>query len=512
MGRASKRKTIVRAGGEFDIARLTSRLYAPSSSPGVFCWDLPAIRGARDEQLAGQFYRPAQLAAAMRTDFALFTASRNRLAPLRCIGVDVAPANTSSDAKRIAREGAALFGASGIGVRPETLLDVAGDIADHGVAFGCITANARPDGSRVDFDLSYWPIQWAYWDAYQRTFMARVHQGQAVPITHGDGRWVVFAKSEFEPFRREACVLPGALVWASHAFANRDWASGSTAHGNVKIIGKLPSGIDIQKEDGSLTNEAAALLELLKAMANPGIPVGIAPAGAEVELMANSSTAWQVWSELSTMGEKAAARIYQGTDALMGSAGGAPGVDISALFGVATTIVQGDLDCITRALQTGYIEPWCAVNFGSSALAPSRRYLMPDADADKERESYARRSAALHDEVKRLRENGFDVNVEVVAALAKRYDVDAPTLPVQASRAPTVTLAPTDVAKVVLVNEARASAGLGPLMLPGGGADPDGNITVSEFDKKRTAPAAAAPGAPGAPLQPGAAVAPPATP
>jgi hypothetical protein len=50
-----------------------------------------------------------------------------------------------------------------------------------------------------------------------------------------------------------------------------------------------------------------------------------------------------------------------------------------------------------------------------------------------------------------------------------------------------VTLTATDVANIVTVNEARASQGLGPLLLANGETDPDGNLMVAEFKAKRAA-------------------------
>jgi len=48
-------------------------------------------------------------------------------------------------------------------------------------------------------------------------------------------------------------------------------------------------------------------------------------------------------------------------------------------------------------------------------------------------------------------------------------------------------ITPTDMSVVTLVNEARASAGLGPLRTPEGQSDPDGWLTVEEFRAKRQA-------------------------
>jgi hypothetical protein len=72
------------------------------------------------------------------------------------------------------------------------------------------------------------------------------------------------------------------------------------------------------------------------------------------------------------------------------------------------------------------------------------------------------------------------------------------------SKKPTVVLAPTDVAKVTRVNEARASAGLDPLTLEDGTPDPDGQLTVSAFAAKVEASLSAPSPSPASPAPVGA--------
>lgn len=504
MGAPSKRARKVRKAAEFNAGRLAAALRTPKTSSGAYAWDLATIRAARDAQLSGMFAQASRLAASMRTDDALFVAYQNRLAPQRGLPVKLCPPNTSARALRVLEEADGLFGPKGVGVTPETLANVNGDLANHGVAFATCTMTPRPDGSRIDLEVHYWPIEYVRWDSNLRCFVTQIESGSGheadagcygaseVPIVHGDGRWIVFLLQEHEPWRHNAAVLPGALVWAAHSYANRDWANSSKAHGDVKLVGELPEGVALQDSEGAVSAEAKAMVDMLLDVLNDEGGVGVRPAGSKTDVLVNGSTAWQVFKELAMGSSLSASRIYLGTDGVVGTNPTGPGVDLRAMFGVRNDIVEGDLKAIEKGLLTGAIEPWAALNFGDSKLAPSREYLLPDADEDARRTSLASRQKAFFDDIKAARERGFDVTPDYIKALAADYGVRAPTLPDEAKKAPSITLAPTDIAKVVRVNEARASAGLGPLTLPTGALDPDGLLTVEEFSAKKAAAAATA--------------------
>jgi hypothetical protein len=410
----------------------------------IDAWSFGEIYAAREEQMLGQFVRPARMAEQMRTDDALAVAYENRLAPQRCIPVAIDPAK-GARGELIAGEAEALFGANGVGIHAETIADIHADLVNHGVAFGCNVATPREDGSRVDYEMRYWPIEYIRWDPVFRLFKARADPntvqpgdipdspyneygfvgGFWIPVVHGDGRWVIFKKHDLEPFRKEAAILPAALVWARHAFAVRDWSRGSKAHGSAKVVGELPAGVPLQDAAG-LSAEAAAFIELLRSIASEDAPAGIRPAGSKVDFLTNNSTAWQVWSELATNAEKAAARIYLGTDGTLGSQGGAPGVDITALFGVAETKVSGDLEALQRGIDTGVIEPWCAINFGDSRLAPRRRYLIPNKQAAATTDDYAKRNAAYYAALVAAKNAGMTLSPIYVSELAAEYRVRVP--------------------------------------------------------------------------------------
>lgn len=416
-----------------------------SGTGNAYAWQLSAIYDVRNQQMAGSFGLPARLADSMRTDGSLFVAYKNRLAPLRSLGSEIRPAGPSALAKRIASEADAAFGVDGVCLSLETIMSTVGCLVNHGVAFTLTTPTPRDDGSRVDFFVSYWPIEFVRWDSVRKCFMARIDPAQQplppdaiggeVPIVHGDGRWTIYAEQEHEPWKH-GVIIAAALIWAIHAFALRDWAKGSAAHGNAKVVGELPQGVALQDGDSSLTPEAAAFIELLKAIVTEDAPAGIRPAGSKVDYITNNSTAWQVWLELTNNGEKAAARVYLGTDGILGAQGGAPGVDLTKLFGVAVTLVAGDTGTFTKCFRQGVIEPWTAVNFGDSTLAPARVYLIPDGDEDAVRDSNAKRRQDFYADIEKAKELGFVVDQAFVDAAAKIYGIDPPKLVLVATAPP----------------------------------------------------------------------------
>ncbi len=454
----SKKARVVRTADDFDAAKLAAFVRAPitgSSDGGT--WNIADILAARDAQMSGNFRLPAKLAKAIGTDGSIFTARLARLAPVQSLSVKIEPGK-GPKAARIAEEAEALFGDHGIAISSATMTSIRQALVDHGVAFGVINSTPRDDGSRVDMTMSAWPMAWVRWDPTRDCYVTQVQELDAEPdpgvrlfaagitlpeepIVHGDGRWVVFAKSELEPHTLDAALLPAAMIWPRRAFGMRDWAKGSAVHGNAKVVGELPEGDALTDEAGEPTQQAVAFKTLLAAIASQDSPYGIRPHGAKIDILTNTSGAWEVFAKLTEVAERDAARIYLGTDGVLGAQGGAPGVDISALFGVASTKIQADLTCIEKAIQSGLIAYWCAVNWGDDKAAPTRRYVFPDPDEDRVKLEFARRNAAFNADVTAYRANGFLVDQERVNDLADRHGVPAPTLAV-AQPAPSSDMLP----------------------------------------------------------------------
>jgi len=427
---------------------------APIRQLGPFSWSLETIRSARDLQIRGDFYLPVRLAEAMRTDDALYVAYHNRIAPQSACGTRLV-AHDSTRGAMVARKAA-----NAVRIPRSVLEGIAGTMANHGIAIGYIEQETDDDGTCVNFRLTEWPLEHVKWDLSRNELWTRTKDLSRVPITHGDGRWVVFRKFIELPWTQEACVLPGALIWAAHANGIKDWALASTSHGQAKIVGTLPEGLSLQ-DDGSLTPEAAGFLSMMQDLISGEGGAGLAPFGSVVNFLSNGSTAWQVFSELILNREKAAARVYLGTDAMLGAAGGAPGVDIAQLFGVASTKIQGDFTAIEQALKTGVFEPWTAINEGDSRYAPHLAYELPDPDAKAKAAERQAKLTALLDTLDRYRALNLVLTQEIVNTLAVKLGVDTPPL-LGTTSAAQLQLPDTAIPGLVLGREGRESQGLQP--------------------------------------------------
>jgi hypothetical protein len=410
----------------------------------------------------------------------MFTAYTNRVGPVSAVATELmaAPGVRGEAARNRALKSV---------IAPKSVLaGIAGTLANHAIAIGQVTREPSRDGTRIDMQLREWPLEFVRHNESTELLETRTREGVTKPIIHGDGEWIIFRKFFDRPWRQSACVLPAGLIWAAHANGLRDWAANAAAHGNVKLVGELPEGVSLRNASG-LTAEAAAFLEMLQDLISGDAGAGIRPFGSKTEVVAANGTNYQVFSEMLLSREKAAARVYLGTDATLGASGDAPGVDISALFGIATVIVQGDLEAIEQGLNEGLYDPWTAVNDGDSRYAPRFKFQLPDPDEDRKSEQDAKRRERLFVAIKEYKANGMVLTQAEVDALAKSLRVSVvPVLAETAAVSVPLQLAPTDVARVVRVREARAAQGLQPF------GDERDDLTLPELDAISQAKAKAA--------------------
>ena len=427
---------------------------APRRTGSAHCWDLEKIVAARTCQMNGDFGPAVRLARAMRADDAAFIAFHNRIAPQNSIAATLIPAPGARG------EAVAKKAAKSIICEKAVLAGIVGTLADHGIAIGHIDRETNDEGTRTNIRLREWPLEFVKWNSSREVLETQVHDGPRADIVHGDGEWIVFRKFDLDPWTQEACVIPGALVWASHSGALKDWNATARSHGLAKMIAILKEGLALADADGVLSPNAESVLATLQDLAEGEAGAGVFPNDTTVSVLHNGSNAWQVFSELVPSREKAFARIYLGTDAVLGSVGGAPGLDIEALFKVAAGKIQGDFLALKEGLRTGLYEPWTAINEGDSTRAPSIEFELPDKDAELRSADAEAKLARLHAEIERRKKNGMTITQETVAALAKTFGVrDVPVL----DGKPSVQIPPETVTQIISVDEARELEGFTPI-------------------------------------------------
>lgn len=435
----------------------------PRVMGGNYTWTLGEIRAARDALLRGEFKLPVKMCEAMGTNYAIATARSNRVDPSSALTAQLVAHDTArgqnicSHARKHVTVPAAVIKSA-----HEYLVDLGVSVLHT------VHVPFSGDTGFTGFRVELWPMEFVKWDYGRDCLTTQTAGGETVEIHHGDGEWTVIQSYDFKPFTK-GCALAAALIWGANTYGMLDWNASARTHGLAKMIGELPADTPLVNDAGELTDQAKAFLEMMRQIVDGDSPAGIIPPGAKTQFVNNSSTAWQIFNQLIMTTDKAAARVYQGTDATLGSVGGAPGVDISTLFGVATTKVQGDLSAIERALNTGVYEPWTAVNYGDSKQAPSWTYKIPDPDLERKSDEESKNEKRLTDALKERRALGLVVDQDVVNALSKKFNVfPVPQLAQSSDAKPSIALAPTDIVKVVTVDEARLSAGLGKLGGPAG--------------------------------------------
>lgn len=452
---AALRRVPPRVRKASDFARV-ARIAPPRPRETAGSWTLAAIRAAIDAQMRGQFALPVRLSEAMGRDDAIFNARANRNAPVSAVATKLDPHDSARGRVIAARASVS------VQVDRTVLADIAHTLVDHAIAIGYVEQEPNESGTRIDFRLTEWPLEHVRYNASREALETTTDDGEIVAITHGDGRWIIFRRGARLPWRRGACILPGGFVWAGHADGVADWQSSSRAHGLAKFLGEMPEGSGLN-DDEDEDEVALAFAQAMNDLAEGERSVAIKPFGAKVDMLANMSSAWQVFSENVVSREKAAARIYLGTDAILGSVGGAPGIDIAALFKMASTKFQSDFEALEAGLLSGMYEPWTAINYGDTRYTPAFHFLVPDPDRDAKRAEIAANLERLTTTIKSMREQKLDVTQAVINTLAAELGIEpAPQLASIDQQTSTLTLAPTDLATVVRVREARASQGLPP--------------------------------------------------
>ncbi len=315
-----------------------------------------------------------------------------------------------------------------------------------------------------------WPT-WAVWyDVYRKTYVA-LTTGGSVDISN-DGKFTLGGKSDIPHFQGALRPLVLPVFDASQVVQAR--AGWIDKYSDPKWIGYMQESI------GPRTPEGAAFYQAMRTMKAPG-GVGAFPHGSKVEIVGLSAEASASFKEALDSDNGYINKVLTGIDPA--SVGGV--YKPKDFWGILRSTVGDDLAAIKRAVNV-LVDFYCSINYGDALPEKDRPALdipLPNPEADAQAEATAKNCGSHTAIIVARRAAGMLVEQSDSDKLAEALNI--PDRPVLVGVAPTpvsrLDLAPTDVAKVVKVDEARKSRDLPPI------GDDRGDLTISELDAKQRA-------------------------
>ena len=272
-----------------------------------------------------------------------------------------------------------------------------------------------------------------------------------------------------------------------------------------------------------------------------GVSTARLPRGVDLDVVKTDPGSGSIHADVIAESDKQISKLVLGqtgtTDAMPGALGG--GNQALVMKDEQLLLAQGDADLLGEAIEDGLTDAIIGINFGNEALLHAPRFVLKAESEPDRAANTARLMSALNlglsvsvDEAYEITgfrkpaggeaiikmvdmPNGMGGNQRVPAITVTQKELDdagvaiddaaiaagedlPPIVPgtlapapeaadTGTPAAPAIELGVSDLSTIFTVNEGRASQGAGPLMLPGGGKDPDGDLTIAEFRAKREA-------------------------
>lgn len=337
-----------------------------------------------------------------------------------------------------------------------------------GVGFAQRVPLPREIGERQLHRLEAWHPRWFRQNVYSRQWSV-LHRDGSTDIVAGEGQWIRFAPyGEDRPWARGAWRAL-AFAWIVKQFALHDRARFSEVFGTPMRVGKAP--------EGATERHRRRWIDALKALGKDTAIV--LPPGYDLELLSvgGSEGGVLVFEQQIEWADRAIAVVLAGQ---IVTTEGTPGFSNGSIHEtIKADIIGFSASATATMLHDQSLVPWARLGYGTAKAAP---YPLWDTTLPEDQERKAAALRGIGDAIDKLDQVLAPSGVRVDAMrLAEQYGIPTIALPQTDARAPSIQLAPTDVAKVVRVDEARSGANLGPW------GDDDGTLSVAEFAAKREA-------------------------
>lgn len=361
-------------------------------------WDITAVRGAVVDLVSGLFDRPAQLQDAIAADSRVQSAMRSRSGGLlgRPIRFKLPERyKNDSQAKKCLRAWERHW--PQMAAEPALL-----DLLETSHSLGFAYSQILWDTSRETWKPYLQPFnaRFSYFHWLYRIHVGTTMDGE-VPITPGDGHWVLHA-----PYGGYRGWMRGALRalaqwWLARNYALRDWARYCERHGFPILIFDTPFGAD--------PNDIAAAGGQLAGLGQESIfqvagSVDVSKYGKyDLRYLEPADKNWEAFKALieqcndeitlALLGQNLTSQVKEGSLAAA-----------RVHADVRQAILEADARALSRTLYVQIARPFAALNFGNPDLAPRIEWdIRPQEDLVAKATTFASFASALNS----LRQAGF---------------------------------------------------------------------------------------------------------
>jgi len=322
-------------------------------------------------------------------------------------------------------------------------------LAGDGITLGVGIAELMPIEGRdypqlVRLDPAYLQYVWAENRWYYSSRAGRI------PIEPGNGKWVLYTPGgRNNPWEHGLWrPLGSAFIRKEHASYMKDNWEAKLA--NPARVGEAPLGVTEEQSNAFFSMLAGWGINTTFLM-RPGY---------SVKLLESNGRGWESFDSTIERCDKEMVIAIAGQVVTTDGGAGFQNSDIHK--SIRADLIKSTADSLAYCINTQVIPSWVATRYGEDALAycPSVEWdVTPPKDRNSEASSMQMAAQALEQLTQAFAAHGL---VPDAQQFADRFGISVDAIR-SASSSTGIELAPTDVARVITVNEARRSQGLSDL-------------------------------------------------
>lgn len=334
-----------------------------------------------------------------------------------------------------------------------------------GIVFGIGLAQRialpREPNELQRYRIETWSPRWLRYQESDKTWHVTTRDGEE-QINEGEGRWILYLP--YGSHRPWAAGKWNALAfpWLLKRFSLEDRANHSQTTGGSFLTAVAPLR-STEKQRNKMRSDLGLLARDSRF---------VLPEGWDLKFVEATGKTYEIYTEQVDWADRALTIVIAGQ---IVTTEGSPGFSSGNIHDqIKGDFVRFDGERLATCLAIQSLQPWAIVNYGTAIAAP---WPVWNTARPTNLEQQARTFDQLGRSIEALDKvlKAEDRKVDIVE-LANQYMIPIKISPPDQVQTAAIPLAPTDIAKVVRVDEARGSIGLPPM------GDDTGNKTIGEME------------------------------